>query len=463
MLFDDVLKELAALDFSPRNIKRILFTYEFHLKILQNEVDKADLFRLTILKILKPEIYEYIYQNKAFFTSTNNNLDDAKMNKFKKIRDYEPFKQLLVHLAPNSGRLYGDSSIKDNIVLGKKRLADKTYFERYFRNVLLDNEVSEHSINEFLDKIITIHDPREQYACYEECLKAYHIIDFHIELLNKISGLEKKLLLIIVKLVSEKYKKIHESRTRHEQVYTSLSSCEVIIRASTKIVRGQLLSLPEFMQWPLKLWMDILLFMQREDLDVDKERVSKLLNTRMSTITLQEMMSFSPSDSFELFQQIQQNSSFRNIKFMLGNWIQDEATLKSTLTFLFDYNIIKSADELLIIRHFADILKYFPDRIILPLLRNQKNKLKLKTVTLKVLRKYLYSDQVMTEESLLETFLLSLQFCLDYIKELLTDFSNKIQSEGNYIPINDTLQQILIDLENFSSENEIANVLDIQQ
>lgn len=464
LLFNDVLKELAPLDFSPRNIKRILFTYEFHLKILHDEVDKADLFRLTILKIIKPEIYEYIYQNKAFFTSTNNTLEAAKKGEFLAIRGYEPFKQLLVHLAPNSGRLYGDSNIKDNIVPGKKRLADKTYFERYFRNVLLDNEVSAHSINEFLNKIIELNDPGEQYACYEEYLKPYHIIDFHVELLNKISDLEQTRLLVIIELVSEKYKNIHESRTRHEQVYTSLSSCEVIIRASAKIVRGHLLSLQKFIQWPLKLWMDTLLFMHREELDVSQEQVIELLDARMSTITLPEMMSFAPGISFEMFQQIQQYSSFPNIKLMLGNWIQDEATLKSALTFLFDYNIIKSGEELHIIGNFTNILKYFPDQIILPLIRNQKNKLKLKNVTLKVFRKFLSSDQAMTEELLLELFLLLLQFSLDYTKEVLRDFyNNTIQSEGNYIPMNDNLQQILINLENFSSEHEIANVLDIQQ
>lgn len=279
IVFEDVLKDLSYLDFSPRSIKRVLFTYEFYLKVLQNEVNKSDLLRLTVIKILKPEIHEYIYQNKLLFTSITA-IPEDKVKQFKAIRGREPFEQILLHLVPNSFSLFGKTNAKEEVEKGKKRLADRVYFDRYFRNVLLDNEVSQQSIDDFLEYVNDYEDFELRYLLYENTLRPYPIVDFHLELQHKISEMDPLTLITIVELAATKYNRIHENRKNYKQISALLISCEALVRSAATILHERVLDVRGFSQWNLMLWLNIVLFMNKDELGISDEKVKELLHNR---------------------------------------------------------------------------------------------------------------------------------------------------------------------------------------
>jgi hypothetical protein len=459
LLFEDVLRELAALDFSPRNIKRTLFTYEFYLRVLQKDVDKADLLRLTVLKILKPELHEFIYRHKSFFTSA---VKDAKAltEPFHKIADHQPFKQLLIHLAPNSMKLYPDAAGKVEIEQGKKRLADPIYFDRYFRNVLLDNEVSQQAIDDFIDSIHN-HLPEVfelQIVRYETSIKPYPLIDFHLELQHKLDDLDPNTLLVIAELAANKYNNLMESKNDRLNLSSMLNSCEVIIRAAAKVVKADLLNTATFRQWNIKLWMDILLFMAKEKLGIDDNNVTELLHERMRETRLEEFLSLPRNDANDLFRSFNRISAFENMKKLMGKWITDQHSLTQALTFIHDTTVMKRLDETSYVKWFTLDLRYFPSSIILPLLRDPKMRRRLPKSLKDYMQKF-SPEKGLHEDQILLSFLFcvhhSIQYAMDGIQELL----NKGMDQNTEILMNETFQAIVDDLQQFSTEHEVNAVV----
>lgn len=126
-----------------RDIERYINVFSFGINLAKKELNISDYIVITLIKILEPNLYEYIKNNKEYFSGVrfNENLDKNKTEildeleeiykNFKKIKK-ENIRKLIKIIFPKlKETTYDEGFIK--IWNNKRKIAAPLYFESYFR------------------------------------------------------------------------------------------------------------------------------------------------------------------------------------------------------------------------------------------------------------------------------------------------------------------------------------------
>ena len=147
-----------------REVKRLLHSFIEAYRVLYQEVNIEDLFRLTIFKVFYLKIYNDISNNKDFyifssFLSPNQiEKEDKKYiekyieNLIKDSRNKDFIKHNICEMFPAIKQVFNHSSVIDNETAEKEqRIFHRNYFHRYFLREILDNEVSDEFVINFIE------------------------------------------------------------------------------------------------------------------------------------------------------------------------------------------------------------------------------------------------------------------------------------------------------------------------
>lgn len=153
-----------------RDIERYINVFSFEIKLVKEELNISDYIVITLIKILEPNLYEYIKNNKEYFSGVrfDENLDKNKTEildeleeiykNFKKIKKGNIRKLIKIIFPKLKETTYDEGFIK--IWNNERRIASPLYFESYFRLDFPEDEIKKSEIEEFR-KFSTEEDLRE--------------------------------------------------------------------------------------------------------------------------------------------------------------------------------------------------------------------------------------------------------------------------------------------------------------
>jgi predicted KAP-like P-loop ATPase len=151
-----------------RIAKRYTNALLFALPALNGEVNASDLMIIEGIRVLYPELYEIIRENKDFFIDSSRQIlrsdDEAKTYTLfiinEALKTYPHYEQdagrnILKALFPRLIGVFGNTThISDRLKNRKeKRICSGEYFDRYFIYGLLENDISDQEFSMFIETL----------------------------------------------------------------------------------------------------------------------------------------------------------------------------------------------------------------------------------------------------------------------------------------------------------------------
>ena len=187
---------------SLRDIERYMNVFSLGINLAREELNINDYIAITLIKVFEPDLYEYIKNNKEYFSGTKF---DEFLNKDKKeiLTELEGIyeklkklgkrkvKRLIEVIFPKLGEMnYAEGFID---IWGKaRRIATPVYFESYFRLDFPEDEIKKSEIKKF-----------REFSTEEDLIKIFNInnkkrkrlLELIIEEIEEISD-EKAIILL---------------------------------------------------------------------------------------------------------------------------------------------------------------------------------------------------------------------------------------------------------------------------
>jgi predicted KAP-like P-loop ATPase len=151
---------------NPRLAVRYSNSLSFSLPLLKGEVNYVDLLLIEGIKVLYPELYEFIREYPNYFLGvykTQGGKNNKKIENFKTLFDeytrsysideIENAKESLIDLFPDLEDVWRDHSIRLGFHSKKnsKRISSTAYFNRYFSYAVIDGDVSDVAFDSMLE------------------------------------------------------------------------------------------------------------------------------------------------------------------------------------------------------------------------------------------------------------------------------------------------------------------------
>lgn len=169
---------------TPRMIVRYGNLLSFALPLLHKEANSVDLMLLEAIKVLFPELYDFIKDNPQYFVGlTRDSLSSTSPEDQKELMkkdidlvitktgaNKESILQLLKELFPRVKWAYSNYVLSDKTfdqLYKGKRIASSKYFHRYFSYCVLSGELSDASFEDFKNAIPTLSYPDTKTAIEE--------------------------------------------------------------------------------------------------------------------------------------------------------------------------------------------------------------------------------------------------------------------------------------------------------
>lgn len=187
---------------SLRDIERYMNVFSLGINLAREELNINDYIAITLIKVFEPDLYEYIKNNKEYFSGTKF---DEFLNKdkkeiltelegiYEKLKKLEKrkVKRLIEVIFPKLGEMnYAEGFID---IWGKaRRIATPVYFESYFRLDFPEDEIKKSEIKKF-----------REFSTEEDLIKIFNInnkkrkrlLELIIEEIEEISD-EKAIILL---------------------------------------------------------------------------------------------------------------------------------------------------------------------------------------------------------------------------------------------------------------------------
>ena len=140
-----------------RDINRFINTFRFKYNVLYKETSLEDMVGITVLEVLEPNLYKWVYQNKRAICG--NQLSDRENNQYLRQQYFDEFNTLNIRaklaikavatLFPIFANKIQETSYESKANLrGKMRIADNDKFDLYFIFTLEEIKVSRNVIQE---------------------------------------------------------------------------------------------------------------------------------------------------------------------------------------------------------------------------------------------------------------------------------------------------------------------------
>lgn len=188
-----------------RDIERYMNVFSLGINLAREELNINDYIVITLIKVFEPDLYEYIKNNKEYFSGTKF---DEFLNKDKKEilteleRIYEKLKKLekrkikrlMEVVFPKLEVTTYDEGFID--IWGKtRRIATPVYFESYFRLDFPEDEIKKSEIKKF-----------REFSTEEDLIKIFNInnkkkIRFLEIILEEIEKISDKKAIILLKFI----------------------------------------------------------------------------------------------------------------------------------------------------------------------------------------------------------------------------------------------------------------------
>ena len=188
-----------------RDIERYMNVFSLGINLAREELNINDYIVITLIKVFEPDLYEYIKNNKEYFSGTKF---DEFLNKDKKEilteleRIYEKLKKLekrkikrlMEVVFPKLEVTTYDEGFID--IWGKtRRIATPVYFESYFRLDFPEDEIKKSEIKKF-----------REFSTEEDLIKIFNInnkkkIRFLEIILEEIEEISDKKAIILLKFI----------------------------------------------------------------------------------------------------------------------------------------------------------------------------------------------------------------------------------------------------------------------
>lgn len=185
-----------------RDIERYINVFSLGINLAREELNINDYIAITLIKVFEPDLYEYIKNNKEYFSGTkfdeflNKNKEEILTElegiyeKLKKL-EKRKVKRLMEAIFPKLKETNYDESFID--IWGKaRRIATPVYFESYFRLDFPEDEIKKSEIKKF-----------REFSTEEDLIKIFNInnkkrirlLELLIEEIEEISD-EKAMILL---------------------------------------------------------------------------------------------------------------------------------------------------------------------------------------------------------------------------------------------------------------------------
>nr|WP_051080460.1 P-loop NTPase fold protein [Fusobacterium russii] len=142
-----------------RDIERYMNVFNFGINLAREELNINDYIAITLIKVFEPDLYEYIKNNKEYFSGTKfdeylnkdkKEISDELEKIYEKLKKLEKrkIKKLMKVIFPKLGEMNYDEGFID--IWGKsRRIATPVYFESYFRLDFPEDEIKKSEIKRF--------------------------------------------------------------------------------------------------------------------------------------------------------------------------------------------------------------------------------------------------------------------------------------------------------------------------
>ena len=198
---------------SLRDIERYMNVFSLGINLAREELNINDYIAITLIKVFEPDLYEYIKNNKEYFSGTKF---DEFLNKDKKeiLTELEGIyeklkklgkrkvKRLIEVIFPKLGEMnYAEGFID---IWGKaRRIATPVYFESYFRLDFPEDEIKKSEIKKF-----------REFSTEEDLIKIFNInnkkrirlLELLIEEIEEISDKKAIILLKFIFSIADELK-----------------------------------------------------------------------------------------------------------------------------------------------------------------------------------------------------------------------------------------------------------------
>ena len=159
---------------SLRDIERYMNVFSLGINLAREELNINDYIAITLIKVFEPDLYEYIKNNKEYFSGTKF---DEFLNKdkkeiltelegiYEKLKKLEKrkAKRLIEVIFPKLGEMnYAEGFI--DIWSKARRIATPVYFESYFRLDFPEDEIKKSEIKKF-----------REFSTEEDLIKIFNI------------------------------------------------------------------------------------------------------------------------------------------------------------------------------------------------------------------------------------------------------------------------------------------------
>ena len=196
-----------------RDIERYINVFNLGINLAIEELNINDYIVLTLIKVFEPNLYEYIKNNKDYFSGTKFNEFLNKDKKeilgeleeiYKKLKKLEKrkVKRLMEAIFPKLKETNYDESFID--IWGKaRRIATPVYFESYFRLDFPEDEIKKSEIKKF-----------REFSTEEDLIKIFNInnkkrirlLELLIEEIEEISDKKAIILLKFIFSIADELK-----------------------------------------------------------------------------------------------------------------------------------------------------------------------------------------------------------------------------------------------------------------
>lgn len=190
---------------SLRDIERYMNVFSLGINLAREELNINDYIAITLIKVFEPDLYEYIKNNKEYFSGTKF---DEFLNKdkkeiltelegiYEKLKKLEKrkAKRLIEVIFPKLGEMnYAEGFI--DIWSKARRIATPVYFESYFRLDFPEDEIKKSEIKKF-----------REFSTEEDLIKIFNInnkkkIRFLEIILEEIEEISDEKTIILLKFI----------------------------------------------------------------------------------------------------------------------------------------------------------------------------------------------------------------------------------------------------------------------
>ena len=198
---------------SLRDIERYMNVFSLGINLAREELNINDYIVITLIKVFEPDLYEYIKNNKEYFSGTKFdeflNKDKKEIlgeleeiyKKLKKLKKRK-VKRLMEVIFPKLKETNYDESFID--IWGKaRRIATPVYFESYFRLDFPEDEIKKSEIKKF-----------REFSTEEDLIKIFNInnkkrirlLELLIEEIEEISDKKAIILLKFIFSIADELK-----------------------------------------------------------------------------------------------------------------------------------------------------------------------------------------------------------------------------------------------------------------